>query len=187
MSHGNFSKDGSCGEFLIVDLLLGEMTGAPGYFPPLDGSPLVDAADPAFCLETDQLGQARPVGGGCDIGAVESATAAPPEASAALTECTLAFQILAANTNKAVGGCPAGTSHDIITLTEDITLSEPLPAINGTITIEGNGHTISGDNRFNIFVVVGRTLTINNLTLAPGRCRRLWGCDPRAEQRTARR
>ncbi len=165
---GNLSQDGSCALLPSGNPLLGELTGSPGYLPLLDGSPAVDAAAAEFCLETDQLGQARPLGGGCDIGAVESATAAAPEASAAPTECTLYYQILAANTNTAVGGCTAGTSHDIISLTEDITLSEPLPSINGTITIEGNGHTISGGNQVRIFVVNGRKLTINNLTLARG-------------------
>ena len=48
--------------------------------------------------------------------------------------CTLADHITSANTNTAIGFCPAGTSHDVITITEDITLTEPLPPITGTIT-----------------------------------------------------
>ncbi len=119
--------------------------------PLLDGSPALDAADAEFCLETDQIGTARPQGGGCDAGAYESQTATAPEATPEPSGCTLANHILSANTNTSVGGCPAGASHDIITLTEDITLSAPLPAINGTITIEGNGHTISGDNQYRNF------------------------------------
>ncbi|MCY3796352.1 MAG: SH3 domain-containing protein [Chloroflexi bacterium] len=83
--------------------------------------------------------------------------------------CTLADHIRSANTNTAVGFCPAGTSHDIITIAEDITLTEPLPPITGTITIEGGGHTISGDNQFRIFDVSGGNLTIRNLTLREGR------------------
>ena len=119
--------------------------------------------------ETDQRGNARPLGGGCDIGAFESATASPPEATPEPELCTFVDAILAANSNQAVGACPPGTSHDIIYLVEDITLSEPLPLINGTITVEGNGHTISGDDRFQIFVVAGQTLTLRNLTLTRGR------------------
>ena len=69
------------------------------------------------------------------------AATAPSSASV----CTLADHIRSANTNTAVGFCPAGTSHDIITIAEDITLTEALPPITGTITIEGGGHTISGD------------------------------------------
>lgn len=168
-SAGNFSWDGSCSPLPGGDPMLGELTGSPSYFPLLEGSPAVGAADSKFCLETDQAGNARPIGGGCDIGAFESATAAPAAPTPVPTQCTLSNQILAANSNTAVGGCPAGTSHDIITLTEDITLNEPLPAINGTITIEGNAHTISGDNRFRIFLVTGGKLTINNLTLTQAR------------------
>ena len=83
--------------------------------------------------------------------------------------CTLSDHIKAANTSTAVGFCPPGTSHDIITIAGDITLDEPLPAIQGTITIEGGGHTISGDKRFRIFDVNGGNLTINNLTLTEGK------------------
>ena len=78
--------------------------------------------------------------------AILIAAAAGLIASSALaSDCSLADHIRSANTNTAVAGCPTGTSHDIITITEDITLSEPLPQITGTITIEGGGHTISGD------------------------------------------
>ena len=168
-SAGNVSQDGSCALLPSGDPMLAGATGSPSYFPLLDGSPAVDAAENQFCLDWDQAGNARPLGGGCDAGAIESATAAPPPLEPLSTECTLSNQILAANTNTAVGGCPAGTSHDIITLTKDITLSEPLPPVNGTITIEGNGHIISGDNQFQIFVVLGRKLTINNLTLTRAR------------------
>ncbi len=89
-------------------------------------------------------------------------------APASASVCTLADHIRSANTNTAVGFCPAGTSHDIITIAEDITLTEPLPPITGTITIEGGGHTISGDESFPIFVVKGGWLTVNNLTLTEG-------------------
>ena len=79
--------------------------------------------------------------------------------------CTLADHIRSANSNTSIGGCPQGTSHDIITLSEDITLGEALPPITGTITIEGNGHTIDGDFRHRILDVDGGRLRVNNLTL----------------------
>ncbi len=90
-------------------------------------------------------------------------------ASAQDQVCTLADHIRSANTNRAVGFCPAGTSHDIITIADDITLTEPLPVITGAITIEGGGHTISGDGNYRIFDVNGGNLTIRNLTLTMGR------------------
>ena len=93
---------------------------------------------------------------------------AGPAAPALASVCTLSDHIKSANTNTAVGNCPAGTSHDVITITEDIKLSEALPPITGTITIEGGGHTISGDHQFRIFAVSGGNLTVNNLTLTKG-------------------
>ena len=157
-SADKFSVKWTCAEHKGGDPLLAPVSGSPAYFPLRDGSPAVDAADPAFCLETDQIGTPRPQGGGCDIGAFESKTAAP-------SECTLADRILSANSNTSVGNCPAGRSHDIITLTEDITLTETLPPITGTITIEGEGQVIDGDRKFRIFDVRGRRLTLNNLTV----------------------
>ena len=108
-SRGNLSQDGTCALRPSDDPMLAEFTGSPGYFPLLDGSPAVDAADAEFCLERDQIGTERPQGGGCDIGAFESETASPAEASAVSPDvCTLSDQIIAANTNTAVGACPAG-------------------------------------------------------------------------------
>jgi len=96
------------------------------------------------------------------------ASALPP-AAADDRVCVLSDRIKSANTDTALGNCPAGTSHDIITIAEDITLSEPLPPITGTITIEGGGHTISGGGKTRIFDVDGGQLTIKHLTLTKGR------------------
>ena len=82
--------------------------------------------------------------------------------------CTLADAIIAANHDRAEGGCPAGRGADTITLSQDITLRDELPAITSKITIEGEGYTISGDNRYRIFYNEGGVLTINNLTMAKG-------------------
>ena len=166
---GNLSEDGTCittGRF--GDPMLGGSKGQPAWRPPLDGSPAIDAADPTFCSETDQIGTPRPQGGGCDIGAIESTTARPPEPDTAPPVCGLYDQIIAANTDRPSGACPAGKGADTISLSEDITLTRPLPVISSGLRIEGNGHAISGDGRFRIFVVKGAWLQVVDLTLTEG-------------------
>ena len=167
---GNLSEDGTCittGRF--GDPMLADSAGYPAWRPPLDGSPAIDAADPAFCSESDQIGTPRPQGGGCDIGAIESTTARPPEPDTAPPVCGFYDQIIAANTDRPSGACSAGNGADTISLSEDITLTRPLPVISSGLRIEGNGHTISGDGSFRIFVVKGAWLQIVDLTLTEGR------------------
>ena len=71
----NFIQDGSCFAVLSGDPMLGELVepedGSPAYFPLLEGSPAIDAADDEYCPYTDMLGTARPQGAACDIGAYE--------------------------------------------------------------------------------------------------------------------
>ncbi len=90
-------------------------------------------------------------------------------ASIAVDEnCSLRDAIAAANQDAAVGGCPAGSGADTLTLTIDITLTEALPAITAGMTIEGNNHSISGDDQYSILVADESRLVVNNLTLAQG-------------------
>jgi hypothetical protein len=64
------------------------------------------------------------------------------------TTCALVDAIIAANTDTASGGCPAGSGADSIWLNTDVELSEAivqnvaLPLIESAITIEGLGFTI---------------------------------------------
>ena len=71
----NFIQDGSCSSAFNGDPKLGELVepedGSPAYFPLLASSPAIDAADDAYCPETDQIDTARPQGVACDIGAIE--------------------------------------------------------------------------------------------------------------------
>ncbi len=164
----NLIEDGSCLPKYQGEPLLNELPDEFASYVPKDGSPLINAADPRYCLDIDQNGKPRPFGAACDIGAIEATSDYAAAAAAVPLECSLHDRILAANTDSPVGGCPAGTDHDIIHIDEDIDLSEVLPAITGVITIEGGGHTISGNNQFRIFEVRGGNLTINNLTLADG-------------------
>ena len=165
-ARGNLSEDGTCiTTGVFGDPTIGELTGSPPWRPPLDGSPALDAADPAYCLETDQAGTPRPQGGGCDIGAIESTTARPAEPDTSAPVCGLYDQIIAANTDQPSGACPAGRGADTITLSGDIVLDRPLPPITSGLAIEGNGHSISGDGRFRIFVVKGTWLQLFDVTL----------------------
>ncbi|MDE2777659.1 MAG: hypothetical protein OXI77_17160 [Chloroflexota bacterium] len=168
---GNFIEDGSCASMAGGDPMLGEMTGSPAYFPLLDGSPALDAADARYCTETDQLGRPRPIGAGCDIGAIESTTAMPVPTPVPGV-CPLPDQIIAANTDRAVGSCPAGNGADTIRMIRDFTLEKKLPPITSDITIDGNGYTISGDKQFGLFEVDGGSLTIINVTLKEGNASR---------------
>ena len=84
------------------------------------------------------------------------------------SRCALADAIIAANHDRAEGDCPAGRGTDTIILSQDITLRDELPAITSDITIEGNGYTISGANRWRMFYNDGGALTINNLTMTKG-------------------
>ena len=164
---GNFIADGSCGSMKGGDVMFAGKSGSRPYYELSDGSPALDAADARFCLEVDQLGTPRPQGGGCDIGAFESTTARPaPTAVPAV--CPLPDQIIAANTDRALGNCPAGNGADIIYMIRDFTLSEKLPPITSEIILKGNGYTISGDDDFGIFDVDGGVLTISDVTLTEG-------------------
>lgn len=168
-SSGNLNPDRSCGAITRDEPVLGDLSGSPAYYPLQDRSPAVDAADAEFCLAVDQIGTARPQGGGCDIGAIESLDARPPEPKPTEAVCNLPDLIIAANTGRTVGACRTGSGNLFLKLAGDYTLSEALPAITGHITIDGNGYTISGDRKHRIFDVSGGSLTINNLILKDGR------------------
>lgn len=86
------------------------------------------------------------------------------------SSCSLADAINAANSDTATGNCPAGSDADTIALTTNVTLTAALPEIESEITIEGNGYTISGNERHQIFWVEETgALTIQNATLVDGR------------------
>ena len=92
----------------------------------------------------------------------------PAPAAAPDPGCTLANQILAANTDQAVGDCRAGDGDDVIKMREDIVLHKPLPVIESNIIIVGDGHTISGDGKHRIFMVRNGSLMLQDLRLTKG-------------------
>jgi hypothetical protein len=85
-SGGNLIEDGSCSVAgaLLGEPMLGSLTGSPGYFPLLPGSPAIDTGDNSVCLATDQRGTARPFDGDgdgtatCDLGSYELDTVTTP-------------------------------------------------------------------------------------------------------------
>lgn len=73
-NEGNLVQDDSCNAAYAGDPRLGPLAdngGATWTHLPDSGSPAPGKAAPAYCLPTDQRGQSRPAGAGCDIGAVE--------------------------------------------------------------------------------------------------------------------
>lgn len=55
-----------------VPAVLSPRDAASGQFHrPLPGSPAIDAGNPVLCTPADQIGTLRPLGGGCDSGAIE--------------------------------------------------------------------------------------------------------------------
>ena len=83
------------------------------------------------------------------------------------SSCSLADAIRAANSDLAVGSCPAGDDVDTITLTENVVLSALMSDITSEITIEGAGFTIDGVGLYRIFAIgSGGRLTLRSMTLA---------------------
>ncbi len=63
---------------------------------------------------------------------------------------------------------PPETGKDIIRFSAAITLSELLPAITSAVDIDGNNHSVSGDDKYPIFQVSGGALSIEDLTIQKG-------------------
>ena len=169
-------KDGSCGapSAASVDPRLGVLLRKHKipWIPLRVGSPAIDAIDAAdaHCPDTDQRGQARPFGEGCDIGAREFTVANITVGEG----CTLAQAITSANTDSAPSGstCVAGIGADTITLTEDVLLTAALPDIETAIIIEGAGYEVKRDpdsGRFRVFTLdVDADVIMNDLIITGG-------------------
>ena len=178
-SLNNIIKDGSCLDDMGIqaDPMLGDWVEATetttGYFPLLASSPAIDAAADSACADTDQLGNDRPHGKGCDIGAIEfqgepdPASPAPEPAENVCIRATGDISVASYIELAEAIGC--ASDGDTIRLTGDITMSDHPPHIDKRITVEGAGHAISGNDQYRIFVVAqSGDLTINDLTLTKG-------------------
>jgi predicted outer membrane repeat protein len=84
--------------------------------------------------------------------------------------CTLENAIHAANSDKPIAGCIAGVGTDTLVLSVDTTLTKVLPSIDSTVILEGNGHTIDGNNQFTVLAVTASgNLTLSQLTISGGK------------------
>ncbi|MCI5166055.1 MAG: hypothetical protein D3903_08135, partial [Candidatus Electrothrix sp. GM3_4] len=89
--------------------------------------------------------------------------------------CTLAEAIDSANTDTAFGnGCVDGFGDDTLILQQDELLITALPEITSTITIEGNGYKIDGQDNSAVGTVLRivspGNLTLNEATVTGGNC-----------------
>jgi CSLREA domain-containing protein len=93
-------------------------------------------------------------------------------------QCTLRNAIQAANTDSAVGGCPAGSGADVITFannTDVIVLSNTLPTVTSEITLESSPQDSlridAQETTFRHFVLEGNAarLTLKSIRLERGR------------------
>ena len=78
--------------------------------------------------------------------------------SSAIDDDSLRAEIAAVNS----------VGNGTIALGGDIILSAALPPIAGSVTIDGGGHTISGNDAFRIFDVNGGALTLKDVVLTEG-------------------
>ena len=69
----------------------------------------------------------------------------------------------------AINSINAGSGGGTITLTGNITLSSLLPAINESVTIEGQNYSLSGNNTYQILTVTGGQLSVVNASLIDGK------------------
>ena len=81
--------------------------------------------------------------------------------------CSLYAAIADANQDESLRGIKDG--HVTIRLTGNVTLTREMPPIDSQVTIDGGGHRISGDSKFQIFTVErGGVLTVKDVTLSRG-------------------
>ena len=89
--------------------------------------------------------------------------------------CTLADAITAVNNDADEGGCVGSEAYgdDTIILEANVSLAAPLPDITSTVSIEGGGHTIDGNNDEAVGAVLritaGGDLTLNKTIVTGGK------------------
>jgi hypothetical protein len=156
----------------------------------LSGAPVSLTVNASSVTGDTQIAQVRTGGRGGELGrfsiepqekfgSAAASDPALPKGPAAIivvngnnsgTDCTLDDAIIAANTDTATGNCTAGTGDDILDIQVNVNLTAPAPVISSTMTVEGNGNTIAGDDTFGPLLSVNATgdMTLNNTTVSNG-------------------
>ena len=189
----NLIKDGTCivagtDGNLSGNPMLGTLTGSLADYPISMGSPAFNSGDNLLIpigVTNDEGGTPRIYGGAVDMGAVEAIPACPtfPYTVAAGSTPDLIFAIDCAN---GIGGAQTinlpHSTYTLIAINNDIPYDNTgLPVINGNLTINGGGATITRSTagstpNFRLFAVAsGVNLTLNNLTLSHGSSVSNWG------------
>ena len=108
----NFIRDGACSPEFSGDPMLEEATDPAAHIKLKPGSPVINAANPTFCPETDQLGRARSFVSRCDIGAIEAIPV-----SRAMSDCTATTTHLLnfrdGPSGNVIGGVPQGATLSV--------------------------------------------------------------------------
>ncbi|MCY4060817.1 MAG: LysM peptidoglycan-binding domain-containing protein [Chloroflexi bacterium] len=143
-------------------------------------------SDEDYCGQTTTV-EVDPVSGSTNLPSVS--TTVPLHCVIRVDDnCSLANAIRSANGNAQIeesgdsdgnddceaGGAPDDTAtppdtgDDIILLKKNVTLTAALPSLTSRVQLEGNGHTISGDAKHRVIMVVGGHLSVNDLTITKG-------------------
>lgn len=183
--HGDFQST-----WLTTDPVLGPLAANGGptlTMRPGEGSPAFDAIPTANCTatSTDQRGVGRPIGSGCDIGAVEAegVILVTTQSDSTLTngQCSLREALDNANTASAVhSDCRGGNTFSNLVRfapsVSTITLAMGVAGIFSNVMVDGdrNGDgvpdvTIDAHDASAIFVLGnGKTINLNGLNLIEG-------------------
>ncbi|MCP3982143.1 MAG: hypothetical protein GY716_22785 [bacterium] len=181
----NHSTDGSCGPGIGAltgfDTALADNGGATLTHELLPGSSAIDGRGEPCAVGADQRGFARD-DGFCDAGAYERQQSEPVLLVDGVG-CSLLDAMIAAGTDSATGGCPAGTGADLVVLETDTVLYSPhnsgyglggnaFPVVTSHIVVQGDGFHVTRANgapEFRFFEVgTNGTLTMDNVSLDNG-------------------
>lgn len=113
--------------------------------------------------DVDQRGVGRPIGSGFDAGAIEGGALVVDGQTCTFVEAVSAANLGNGQPDRCGNGDPFGA--DVIVLLVDVTPAATA-MIESEITIEGQGHTISGEDSVQLFAVgSGSKLTLNYVTV----------------------